>query len=331
MSEKNNKKDLKTIIYKEVVNDYYTAGIKAEVIIDMLLRPVLEKVLSQLLEEEDQGVHFITKEFPIPTKDNDTHNCNVDYLMYGKDAVYLIELKTSSTSEDEKQLENYIGQVSEANKEKRIKFGDFFGKRFIWMLNHVSVSGIGDGVLHAEENGDYLKTLKGPLNKYINSILRKECPGETLGRSVIRKMLSNCGKSNGEGSLTVPAWLYLEALVDKIITKKGMNIAYKNADHTVNAVQYLRKTQKSGSAKYLFQAGQILDSNPGNWWENEVQLVYIVPDAGSIQGKIDTIPTEMKVDIKVISIEEIIEKLTDQNEYDKMLNSILNEIFGSKG
>ena len=46
---------MEEIIQKEVVNDYFTAGIKAEVILDMLLRPVLEKVLNQLLRRKDQG------------------------------------------------------------------------------------------------------------------------------------------------------------------------------------------------------------------------------------------------------------------------------------
>ncbi|MCR5452251.1 MAG: hypothetical protein K6F00_06445, partial [Lachnospiraceae bacterium] len=63
--------EIKELIRDEAVHDYFTAGIKAEVILDMLLRPVLEKVLSQLLKGKDQGVHFITKEFPIPTKAND--------------------------------------------------------------------------------------------------------------------------------------------------------------------------------------------------------------------------------------------------------------------
>lgn len=303
MNEKNNKKDLKTIIYKEVVNDYYTAGIKAEVILDMLLRPELERVLGRL---GYPGIKFITKEFPIPTAENDTHNCNVDYLMYDENLVYLIELKTSSTSEDKKQLENYIDHIfNEKNKGK--SFRELFGERFIWLLNYVSKSGRKSD----NESG-------------------KSFDGNEWGK--LKKQLK---KDKDEDCL-------LE-LFDKIISSKDKDIMYdKEVNFSQKAMRYLKKYKKTGSQKYLYQAGQILDSKPGEWWDKSVRLVYIVPDEGTIKKKIKTNLERLHLeehedDIKIISIEKITKELKSQNgsdpenEYDAMLISILEDIFGAKG
>ena len=93
------------------------------------------------------------------------------------------------------------------------------------------------------------------------------------------------------------------------------------------AKTYLKETKKSGSAKYIFQAGQILDSNPGSWWNNPIKLVYIVPDKTSFNTKKTKIDPERK--IRVISIEDIKEKL-DPNEYEDWLKSILDNITWSQ-
>lgn len=279
---------MEEIIQKEVVNDYFTAGIKAEVILDMLLRPVLEKVLNQLLRRKDQGVHFITKEFPIPTEANDNHNCNVDYLMYGEKAVYLIELKTSSTSEDEKQLENYIKQIFGSGRLNE-NFGNLFGNRFIWMLNHVSASGIGKG-----KNFDQVEWKK----------LQEELGCEDYERLKVlfKRIVSNCD-----------------------IEDDGTENNQKKYEK--KAQQYLKKTKKTGSAKYLFQAGQILDSSPESWWDKKVQLIYIVPDTVTFKTKLAKVKDESKLNmVNVISIEDIRDQLNDNVEYEKMLKKILKEI-----
>ncbi len=305
-------RDVKSIIQDELINDYYTAGIKAEVILDMLLRPVLEKTLGQLLGGEDQEVRFITKEFPIPTtlptkandnhnltkefpiptkaKANDNHNCNVDYLMHDNDYVYLIELKTSSTSEDKKQLENYIEHIyKKGNRGK--SFRELFGERFIWMLNHVSASGIGDEWKKIEDKLGYI-------------------PNEE--------------------------WKCLKNLFDQIISfpKKGKTILDKDT-YSQKAIEYLKNSGKTGSAKYIFQAGQILDSDPEIWWGKPVRLVYIVPNEKDFREKLkrsfNNINTTVNIKaIEVIEIKDIRKQLDDSNEYEKMLRSILEDIFDFK-
>ncbi len=307
-------KDLKKIISEEVVNDYYTAGIKAEVILDMLLRPVIENVLGGL---GYPSIKFITKEFPIPTKANDekandekandNHNCNVDYLMHDDNNVYLVELKTNNTSKNKDQLENYIDQFSN----NKTEFGDVFGQRFIWMLNHCSASGIGKGKGFDENEWSELKSKLGNGHDV-------EC---------------------------------LKKLFNKIISFKN-NISYDEiTKYSQKAIKYLKKSKRTGSAKYIFQAGQILDSldsNSKSWWDKDVQLIYIVPDVHIIDGEKEKIleekdKTEYSDYIKVISIEDIKKELESPNnsdsqnesdlkkQYDTMLISILNDIFGSEG
>ena len=101
------------IIKKWTAFDYYTPGIKAEVILDMLLSEYIEEILKACLKSETD-VRLIAKEFPIPTvSENDSRNAKVDYLCCSEDSennltLYLVELKTSASSIDAIQMLKYL-------------------------------------------------------------------------------------------------------------------------------------------------------------------------------------------------------------------------------
>ena len=59
-----------SIIEKNVIHDYYTAGIKTEVVIDTLITPVITELIKEMLESSgDKSIAgdlvYITKEFPM--------------------------------------------------------------------------------------------------------------------------------------------------------------------------------------------------------------------------------------------------------------------------
>lgn len=103
------------IIKEWTVRDYWTPGIKAEVIIDMLLSPFVADILCR--KEKKQFI-LLAKEFPIRPLDSGKtargnesfRNAKVDYLLASPDenALYLAELKTSWESVDWDQVERMI-------------------------------------------------------------------------------------------------------------------------------------------------------------------------------------------------------------------------------
>ena len=118
------------MVKKWTVSDYRTQKIKAEVIVDMLISEYIEDIVSCGVGEK---VKLIAKEFPIarigqppiekkgdsPSKQKqagyiraDRQYASVDFLMsgveYGKNVLYLVELKTSDDSVDGVQLWNML-------------------------------------------------------------------------------------------------------------------------------------------------------------------------------------------------------------------------------
>ena len=108
------------------VRDYWTPGIKAEVILDMLLSEFVADIVGQKLKQE---VILLAKEFPIPASDKEKSlsNAKVDYLLGCPGTgdlpgiLYLTELKTSPKSYKEKQLER-MRLAKEGGTEKLFRF-----------------------------------------------------------------------------------------------------------------------------------------------------------------------------------------------------------------
>ena len=98
------------------VSDYFTPGVKAEVIIDMLISEFVEDLIGSHYWGDMQGEHQVTllmKEFPIQTNEENNRNAKVDYLVsVDWEKLVLVELKTTDDSFDKNQLERTKAAVN---------------------------------------------------------------------------------------------------------------------------------------------------------------------------------------------------------------------------
>lgn len=97
---------LDELICDSVLNDYYSAGIKAEVVLDTMMTPVIADLLKEQISFSGEPV-YITKEFPLKTSAEDHRNRKADYVLMDNKSIYLVELKTSMGSIDKEQLDAY--------------------------------------------------------------------------------------------------------------------------------------------------------------------------------------------------------------------------------
>ncbi len=250
-------------IAENVIKDYYTAGIKAEVILDMLLTPVIREILAIGRVSDIENLRFGTKEFPLvkveqeeegekrQNNQNDVYrSVNVDYLLWNRNTktIYLVELKTTPDSINDDQIENY------KNKLKKIKgrtFGESLGREFVEILNKYSCTGI-------SENG--LKKEWGPSGKCDNKQLRRIFKCILSKRNYCSKAPERNEKQNVEDN---------EASWEN---EKGKNVQLAKC--------YLKKEKAYGTKKYLLQAGQLLDAGVEEiWGSRKIQMVYIIPDS----------------------------------------------------
>ena len=126
-------------ISDSVLNDYYSAGIKAEVVLDTMMTPVIADLLKEQITFTGKPV-YITKEFPLKTSAEDHRNRKADYVLMDNKSIYLVELKTSMGSIDKEQLDAY-GE----------KLDNYNGKKLLYEFTELlkSIYGITD-----EENSD---------------------------------------------------------------------------------------------------------------------------------------------------------------------------------
>ena len=125
------------MLKKWVVNDYFTPNIKAEVILDMLLTPYVPQILRS--HRGDIDAVFLAKEMSMIETDEtsegqeqgDNRGPKIDYVLADKnrDCVYFVELKTTDSSIDAKQLSFYISLAGQTSN-----FGDVLGKRLLAIL-----------------------------------------------------------------------------------------------------------------------------------------------------------------------------------------------------
>lgn len=100
------------------VNDYKTPGIKAEVILDMLISEFIEDLIGYYCGEK---ITLLAKEFPIRTNDDNFLNAKVDYLVSTGKKLILVELKTTKDSFKSEQLDRMKDAVKDG-AEKLIGF-----------------------------------------------------------------------------------------------------------------------------------------------------------------------------------------------------------------
>lgn len=116
---------LSDTITKWVVNDYFTPNIKAEVILDTLL--------SEYIHEVVEGTTLVAKEMSIPMGDHyGSMGPKIDYVLAG-DKVYLIELKTTDSSDNDKQARKYLDTCQGES------FCDKLGRQLLSILNKKTV------------------------------------------------------------------------------------------------------------------------------------------------------------------------------------------------
>ena len=90
--------DFYNMVKEWTVSDYCTPGIKAEVILDMLISDFIGDLL-QLHYNTEKKVTLLLKEYPIQIYEDNNRNAKVDYLVYIEDTkMVLVELKTTNDS-----------------------------------------------------------------------------------------------------------------------------------------------------------------------------------------------------------------------------------------
>ena len=121
MSDNNQAVAFYNMMKKWIHRDYCTAGIKSEVIFDTILSEFVAKLVA--LKEQSINAEgtvktddykLVLKEFPITREESqeDNTNAKIDYLVKGKvagkDKYYIVELKTSNGSVNERQYDRYM-------------------------------------------------------------------------------------------------------------------------------------------------------------------------------------------------------------------------------
>lgn len=280
---------------ENIIRDYFTPNIKAEVILDMILTPVISEILTIVGQKNKElgisgDMKFIAKEFPMlksrfgdqtskEESKNNYRSCNVDYLMCDEESVYLVELKTTQDSLDLKQMENYQKYLAACEDEK---FSDVFGADFIKLLNDVSQTG------YSSNNPKTKKPWEeeNPLKRIFEAVI--QYPKYTKNKG--------CG-------------------TDKKIPLNE-NWAKKEAHHVDDAISYLRKNKAVSSKKYLLTAGQMLDNmkvdeddgERRDWWDyNKIKLLYLVPETPSDKVK-EILEYYQKGLVIIVTFREIMEQ-----------------------
>lgn len=238
-------------IKKSFINDYWTAGYKAEVSFDTLLTPVIEQIMNQNIENKSGEIKYITKEFPILLRSFTGNNSygfdsvNVDYVLSDDQTVYFVELKTTMDSYNDTQNANYsdIYKIDHMFKQ--------WGDDFIRLLNHNSSSGKGDDTFQELFNN------KSSSNN--REILKK------LFVDICKRSDISADSPNGNSD-------YYQKKAIEYLKKR-------NADGKL-----------SGSNKTLFQAGQILDycfSTKYELWGKSIKIIYLAPSDKDSQSFIN--------------------------------------------
>lgn len=127
------------MVKKWTVSDYCTPGIKAEVILDMLISDFIEELIQCHYSEPEHGTYSVTllaKEFPIRTSDKNLRNAKVDYLIdinsAEEEKLVLVELKSTNESFDIKQMKRMKDAAKEDAKELIYFYNDIYDK----LVNH---------------------------------------------------------------------------------------------------------------------------------------------------------------------------------------------------
>lgn len=109
--------DFYDMVKEWTVSDYCTPGIKAEVILDMLISDFIGDLL-QFHYNNMKKVTLLLKEYPIKIYEENNRNAKVDYLVCVEDEkLVLVELKTTNDSFSDEQkyrMQKAVGRGAES-------------------------------------------------------------------------------------------------------------------------------------------------------------------------------------------------------------------------
>ena len=162
------------MVKKWTIKDFCTQGVKAEVIIDMLISEFIEELVYlwlQLRREsvKIENIQLLAKEFPIATHltingFTSLDNAKVDYLVinHAKKYIYITELKTTKITnrQQRKQLLHY------KNYQKNVK-----GEKLFWFFSRIIKNSNLDPLFLKNPSKIIPITLEGS-QKYITTVSR---------------------------------------------------------------------------------------------------------------------------------------------------------------
>lgn len=269
------------LLKEQLIRDYFTPGIKAEVTFDTLLTPYIEGIVAKGLGLEEESLKLIAKELSVDEEENSKGNMGnkADYVLADRETVYLVELKTTEGSISEKQQEVY-----EKAENMGGTFGNVFGKRLIKIL---SKKGTGFNIkgLSEEESGISIGIQTDEGQQWIDEDKWCDDTLQDLWREIYRK----------RGSFR---------------PQIDMNIS-EDAKKSEIAMAMIRSNgwpwRGHASRKYLFLLGMIidyLDAAEGNrLWDKPIELVYLVPRKSRKQSA------------EAIHVIELLEDATNKERY----------------
>ena len=124
---------LSDTITKLVVNDYLTPNIRAEVILDTLLTEYITQIIKDQMGLKVGELSFLTKEMSIIELGSASNlGAKIDYVLADSDNVYLVELKATDSSINDKQVSRYALLA-----EGEPSFGKVLGGRLLDILEGV--------------------------------------------------------------------------------------------------------------------------------------------------------------------------------------------------
>lgn len=261
------------IFAKEVVKDYFTANIKAEVIFDTILTPVIGEILTIIYSgKRGKEMRLIAKEFPILKEKGRYRSWNVDYLMCDDETVYLVELKTTQGSIGSNQKDRYQDHITG----KKMSFASEEGYDFLCLLNHVSKTGEPDKSYRATKEKDSKNwNWKGKL--------------ESLFEDIIMYPLKNKSVMNGGEKQNSYADRAKEYLIEKkaAASKKYLFTAGQILDHIDGDCEWWNYTKRK--VLYLVPANEPNKSDK----RDKDEIIDIVTFEDIIENK-DDIGKEIK-------------------------------------
>lgn len=282
------------IITDSVINDYYTAGIKTEVVIDTLITPVITELIKEMLENSGRkniitgDVVYITKEFPMIKQDGSYSNTKADYLIMDEKTVYLVELKTSMDSMEQSQIDNYYSYINniEKKKENKKKYLGIMMDEFSALFNSVSNTGMGI---------EKFKKVKMNLPDLVKLVLDRE------KIEVIDGKYKNAAKE------------------------------YLKGENTSSSLKNLKSKNASSSKKYLMQAVDIVKNiylkNENENERKNLKLIYIVPRE---EDKKNITNDKRNKKAIICSLDKLDYTNDHSNYYEWVKNIILKPIFEGK-